>query len=141
MIAKRCAIDLGEANRREEARFERGTERSAAVAARPAPEHERFQLHFRQAFAQAVRTLEARERALLRLHFVEGDTLERLGLVYGVHRSTVTRWVAVARATALSRTRKALAEALEATPSEITSLLRAAGSGLDASISALFNER
>jgi len=39
----------------------------------------------------------ARERTLLRLHFIDGLNIERLGVMYGVHRATVARWLVAIR--------------------------------------------
>lgn len=50
-----------------------------------------------QAIRQALRALPARERALLRLVYVSGATLDRVGVMYGVHKATVSRWIAAAR--------------------------------------------
>ena len=47
--------------------------------------------------AEAMRTLEPRERTLLRLHYVDGVVLERIGTMYGVNKSTVSRWLTAAR--------------------------------------------
>ena len=43
------------------------------------------------------RKLTIRERTLLRLHFVDGLTIERIGTMYGVHRATVARWLVTIR--------------------------------------------
>jgi len=43
------------------------------------------------------RRLSARERTLLRLHFVDGLNIERIGVVYRVNRATVARWLVAIR--------------------------------------------
>ncbi len=52
---------------------------------------------FRDSFAAAVRSLDARERNMLRLHFLQRVTLEQLASMYGVHRATVVRQLASIR--------------------------------------------
>lgn len=85
------------------------------VAARLAsPEHdaelalikEQYRAAFATAFADAARSLDRRDRNLLRLHFLGGVTLEQLAAMYGVHRATVVRWLAAARERVFEGTRK-----------------------------------
>ncbi|MBL8681854.1 MAG: transcriptional regulator [Myxococcales bacterium] len=94
---------------------------------------------FRVAFAAAVDALDARERAVLKLHLLEGVTLDRLAGMYSVHRATVVRWLADARSKVLSRTRRELAESLGAT--DVDSTIALLESKLDASIERLFRTR
>ena len=63
---------------------------------------------FRDSFAAAVQGLETRERNMLRLHFLEGVTLEQLASMYGVHRATVVRQLASIREKVAKGTRGAL---------------------------------
>jgi RNA polymerase sigma-70 factor (ECF subfamily) len=46
-----------------------------------------------RALEEALTGLEARDRQLLRLHFVERQSVDRIGDLYGVHRATAARWV------------------------------------------------
>jgi len=66
----------------------------------------------KQALATAVTTLTARERNFLRHAHVEGHTLEQIAATYHVHRATVARTLATARAAVLERTRSELAQAI-----------------------------
>lgn len=50
-----------------------------------------------EALRDSFRRLTARERTLLRLHFVDGLNVERIGSVYRVNRSTVARWLVAIR--------------------------------------------
>jgi RNA polymerase sigma-70 factor (ECF subfamily) len=52
----------------------------------------------KDALATGLRGLTPRDQTLLRLHYVEGVALERIGALYGAHKSTVSRWLAAARA-------------------------------------------
>ena len=45
------------------------------------------------AIRELVPQLSARDRAVLRLHVVEGVSIEKIAASYGVHRVTVARWV------------------------------------------------
>jgi len=66
---------------------------------------EQYRAAFAAAFTAAVGGLARRDRNLLRLHFLGGVTLERLAAMYGVHRATVVRWLAAARAALFAATR------------------------------------
>ena len=52
---------------------------------------------FKAAFEEAVRRLEPREHALLRLHLVRHRSIDQVGAVYGVHRATAARWIDAAK--------------------------------------------
>jgi len=73
---------------------------------------------FRVAFRAAIAELSQRDRALLRFAFVEGLPPEPIGKLYGVHRTTVMRWLDAARAAVLAGTRSRLATALQLLPGE-----------------------
>jgi RNA polymerase sigma-70 factor (ECF subfamily) len=99
---------------------------------------ERYKTAFRPAFADAVAALETRERNLLRLHLLGGVPLEQLAAVYGVHRATIVRWLAAARARVLDGTRANLLTRLGVRPDELESLMGWVQSHLDASVERLF---
>jgi RNA polymerase sigma-70 factor (ECF subfamily) len=98
---------------------------------------QRHRADFQTALAEALAALPSRERTVLRLHFVEGLSLERIGAMYQTHKSTVSRWLARAREDVLIDVRRRLAEQLQLSSEELQSLLRAMRSQLDASISSL----
>lgn len=140
-VARRCAMNL----RRGSPRWvERGCEEFDGLSlpglAERAVADERFRVLFNAAFGAAVRSLEARERAVLRLHVADGLTLDEVARAYGVHRATVARWVATARATLTGRTREALARTLGPCADQLDSLLRGAFSRLEVNISSVFRD-
>lgn len=55
----------------------------------------------RGALTVALEALPARARLLVRMHHVDGVTLDELARLHGVHRATVARWLASARETLL----------------------------------------
>lgn len=71
-----------------------------------------YRAAFAAAFTDAVTALGQRDRNLLRLHFLGGVTLEKLAAIYGVHRATVVRWLAAARAALFAATRDRMRAAL-----------------------------
>lgn len=55
------------------------------------------------ALASALDALEPRDRTVLRMYFVDGLSLDGIGQLYGVNRSTVSRWLSRSRAVLLER--------------------------------------
>jgi RNA polymerase sigma-70 factor (ECF subfamily) len=98
------------------------------VGSAPDPEVEllriRYREHFEQAVCDAVAALPARQRALLRLQHVDGLNGEQIGGIYGVNRSTVSRWLASAHQDLLAGIRGLLMKRAGLTPSEFDSLAR-----------------
>lgn len=78
----------------------------------------------RRCLADSMAALSIRDRNLLRLHFLDGVSAERLGVMHSVHRVTAYRWLQAA-IEALSRgVRTRLADELELTPDSIDSLMK-----------------
>lgn len=96
---------------------------------------------FREAFEGAIQSLDQRERNILRLHGLGGVTLEQLASMYGVHRATVVRWLADARQSILSHTRKTLQTNLQIKVHELDSLINLLESGFDLSVERLFRSQ
>lgn len=89
---------------------------------------------FTQAFRDALGSLEARDRNVLRLSFVDRLSIDQIGAIYGAHRSTAARWLNTAREQLVTRTRERLAERLKLTQSDLDSLLGALQSHLEVSL-------
>jgi RNA polymerase sigma-70 factor (ECF subfamily) len=89
---------------------------------------------FQSAFRDALSALPVRERTLLRLHYAEGLSAERLGAFHRVHRATATRWLAQARQRLLDELRRRLIESLRVDRREISSLVRLLRSQLEMSL-------
>ncbi|RKH13898.1 transcriptional regulator [Corallococcus sp. CA047B] len=118
------------------------------LAAHPAPGglelgfvREEARGHVRSAFILAVASLDDEDRELLRLHFVERLSLERMGALFGLHKSTLSRRLSAVQTRLEKRTRRALAERLSLPEPEIDSLMRAIHGRLDLSLSGLLAER
>lgn len=97
----------------------------------------RYREAFRAAFGEAVGTLTARERTIMRLTALDGLTCAQVGQMYGKDASTVSRGLAASRAVLLEKTRLTLSTSLSLSPSALDSLMRVADSELDLSISRL----
>ena len=126
----------------------------ARVAARAASERDRistdtelvyikrrYRATFEACIEEALAALDDHSRMILRLYFVDGVGLERLGAVYGVAASTISRRLVKARARVSRRTRQLIAARLHLTPNEAESLWNLMRSQLDVSVSRLFGVR
>jgi len=93
-----------------------------------------FGPQFKEAFQEALDKLDARERNVLRLHLLDGLSVEQIGVAYGVHRVSVSRWLSAAREALFRATRDALCARLKMTPTELESIIRVCMSHLDVSL-------
>jgi RNA polymerase sigma-70 factor, ECF subfamily len=92
---------------------------------------------FNRAFREAFASLTAEERSVLRLYFVDGLNIDRIGAALGLSRATVGRRMLTARERLLAETLRLLGESLHATPTEVESLLAVVRSKLEISLGAL----
>ncbi|MEJ7596627.1 MAG: sigma factor-like helix-turn-helix DNA-binding protein [Kofleriaceae bacterium] len=67
---------------------------------------------FKHALQEALTSLSARQRNLLRYAYLDGLSLDDLGAIYRVHRTTVFRWLTEARTIVINRTQQRLASEL-----------------------------
>jgi RNA polymerase sigma-70 factor (ECF subfamily) len=137
VVAQREALmllrsDAGEARARDGAALE-------VLTASAGPEVAFAKTHYRpefeKALADALRNLSPRERMVLHLHLLGGAGVVKIGKMYGVSPSTVSRWLAGIRETLSSEVRRLLSERLHLPPEEIESLTALLISQLDVSIS------
>lgn len=91
--------------------------------------------HFRHAFRDALKGLDDRQRNLLRLHYGDGVGVERLGQMYRVHFSTVSRWISAARHQLFDATREAVRSRLGVSDEEFSQIMDLIRSHLDVTIS------
>jgi RNA polymerase sigma-70 factor (ECF subfamily) len=96
------------------------------------------QAAFERAFVLALAQLTDREKSLLRLHYLDGMTLEQLATLYRTHRATAVRWLAAARQRLFDRTRAMLADELRLPFSDCDSIIRAARDQLELTFHRLF---
>jgi RNA polymerase sigma-70 factor (ECF subfamily) len=93
-----------------------------------------YREEFAEAFHAALGTLEPRDRNVLRQHYVDGLTMDQIGVAYCVHRNTVVHWVDRARAALAKDTKRRLAGKLGIGKREIESIIRLIQSQLDVSL-------
>lgn len=111
--------------RREEPQPHSADQRYDAMLPQPDPEMEHLVQSYRVTFEEAMQhglaQLTSRQRNLLRLHFLEQLSIDRLAEVYGVHRSTAARWLIRAQDRFAAATRERFVESI---PELATSLPR-----------------
>jgi RNA polymerase sigma-70 factor (ECF subfamily) len=102
-----------------------------------AADKERYHDAFRMAFRAALAALTARDRVLLRMHVLDGLTIDQIAAVQGVHRATAARWIDRARESVSRHVRRDLMKQLGADPFETDELLQWVHSRIELSLSAL----
>jgi RNA polymerase sigma-70 factor (ECF subfamily) len=98
----------------------------------------RYKAAFEEALRAAVARLSAKNRTLLRLHLVDGLSIDVLGARYRVGRSTAARWLSSARAELREHTRAELEARLG--PADLTSVADLVRSQLELSARGLLGE-
>jgi RNA polymerase sigma-70 factor (ECF subfamily) len=93
-----------------------------------------YRAEFREALEAALLAQPDRQRALLRLSFVDGLRMNQLAQLYDVHETTAARWVSRAAADVAEDTRRRLMTRLALSPSSLDSVARMVLSNLDVSI-------
>ena len=137
VVTIRCARDL-QRQQKPDAPLE---EAIGSHARDPDPELDymkaRYSQDFQSAFADVMANLQPKERNLLKLYFLDGLTVDEIGGLYSVHKSTVSRRLAECREQILSETRRLLGERLGASDTELESLWRLIESRVDISLRTL----
>lgn len=111
-----CVVAAHAANRRRERSEKDQTLESSEALLLPSPDDDPEMAFLRHeyreellaAFRDALNSLSARDRNVLRYYFLDGLSIDRLGAIYGVHRVTASRWVNQARETLCACTRENL---------------------------------
>ncbi len=80
------------------------------------PELDYLKLRYRGAYQQALKAL------LMKLHYLDGLSIDRIGAIYGMHRSTVARWRARVSRALLDSIRAQVCSALRLSDSEFDSV-------------------
>ena len=102
---------------------------------------DRYRGDFEQALKESLARLPERERTLLRLHLVNGVSVEKIGTMFAVSQPTASRWLAAARETLLGDIKSTLGNRLGASSQELASLAGMVASRLDLSLSMLLRSR
>jgi RNA polymerase sigma-70 factor (ECF subfamily) len=97
----------------------------------------RYQSEFKRAVEDALGSLDAKQLNILRFHYVDGLSIDRIGLLLQVHRATAARWIRAAADAVQTEVRRLLRERLGLSAGEIDSLAGLIQSQLHVSISRL----
>lgn len=142
VAALREALMLARASRRRAA-HEVADEDALLAAAAVAEDPELHLLQdrcrdaLRTAFTTAVAGLDSRARTLLRLALRDRLSVDQIGALYRVHRSTAARWLQAIRERLAATTRTELATKFALADAEVESLIRAVGSRFDMSLGSI----
>ena len=135
VIAARTLLNRQRSTRRERVT---GDEQLAdLIAPHDDPELSAVKEHhrdvFRAAFAEAIAKLSSEDRNLLRLSLIHGLSIDEVGRIYQIHRSTAARRLGRLKDTIAQDTRMYLRLKLGADKKELQSLFRLVQTGLDKS--------
>jgi len=89
---------------------------------------------FKAAFQEALTSLSAKQRNILRYHVCKGLNIAAIGAIYGVHRATVARWIARTRDELRDRTRDGLIRRARIDRHQFDSILRLIESQMEVSL-------
>lgn len=138
--AVRLALDLSDASAHS-ARESDVAALGALVSDGNSPEmaaaKNRYRPMFQAAVEESLLSLDARDKTLLRLHYLDGLNIDAIGRVYRVHRATVARWIVAIRERVLENLKAKLAMELRADPSEARSVIALFESELHLSVQRL----
>lgn len=136
ILTLRVAADLHRASRHDEPLP------NHASSSAPGPELALLKRHYRSDFNAVVQDtladLPARDRELLKFAFLEGRTTDEIATVYGVHRTTVARWIEQARRAAIKRVARALEQRWQLHGRELESVVALVQSQLEVSVRQFF---
>jgi RNA polymerase sigma-70 factor (ECF subfamily) len=111
---------------------------AALPAVEDGPDAQHFRARYRDelkaAFEEAMASLTIQQRNVLRHHYVDTLSIDEIGVLYGAHRTTAFRWLEAARAALAKRTRNAFQRRIDATPSEMRSIVRLLESNVELSL-------
>jgi RNA polymerase sigma-70 factor (ECF subfamily) len=96
-----------------------------------------YREEFKRAFEAALKALPDRERTLLRQHYIDGLTIDEIGQLYRVHRSTAARLLVRARTRVLEATRAQMMCQLDVQSKDLDSIMRMIRSQIDISLHVL----
>jgi RNA polymerase sigma-70 factor (ECF subfamily) len=96
-----------------------------------------YRAGFKRAFLESLASLPPRDQNLLRQHFLDDLSIDQLGALHRVHRSTVARWITRAQSTLFERTKRVLMKQMKVSRSECESIIRIAQSQLHVTLRTL----
>jgi len=139
VVSLRAAIDLDRKRTELLLGDQSGSDVIARLPGQESPELDFIKETFRSSVERALKgslgALDSEQRNLLRMHIVDGVTLDQLAALLHVHRATVARRLSAARQAVLDETRRLLCAEVEVGPSEADSLMKLVHSRVEAAFS------
>jgi RNA polymerase sigma-70 factor, ECF subfamily len=89
---------------------------------------------FQAALEECFTTLPSRQKTLLRMHFLDGMSIDEMGQVFHVHRATIARWLVAIRREVLEQICNKISLSLRTTSSEFRSMVRLVSSDVRLSL-------
>jgi RNA polymerase sigma-70 factor (ECF subfamily) len=137
VIATRVALNLRRARTVTLAQSDSELEVAVDDDAALAFAKQSYRVPFQEAVRSAVAGLTPQQRTVLRLHYVDGLSIDKIGPLYDVHRSTVARWLADTRDVLRRSIREQLRSTLSLTGPECESMVSALYSQVTFSLGSL----
>lgn len=82
-----------------------------------------YKEEFQSSFAHAVAALSARERNLLRYHFLMNLSIDQVARIYSIHRATAARWIGRAQDRLVTQTRRQFLARVHASPESLAEVM------------------
>lgn len=141
-VAQRTAVSLSRTDGAQHRMRQRLAAETAIASQNPELQliKSQYEGEFKEALRRALEDLSDRWRTLLRLHVFAGQTLDHLAIVYDVHDTTISRWLAKAQQELLERTAHHMHHQFGVNLDEFPSLVRVMASQIDVSIARLLDE-
>jgi RNA polymerase sigma-70 factor (ECF subfamily) len=98
---------------------------------------DRYRHEVDEALRAGLRALSRQQRSILQLHIAEGLSLDEIGAMHRVGKSTAFRWLSDARHQLWAEARRHLQDRLGVSPGEFASLVNLVRSQLDLSLPGL----
>lgn len=135
VIAIRTALNLRRAEHRQDPLEDHAA--LASLAPDGDPELAAIQAQHRALIKAALAGLAPRQRSVLRMHLVEGLTIDQIGRAHDVHRATAARWLEHVRDELRVATLRGLRARLGGDADAVASLVRVLDSRLQVSFQRL----
>lgn len=95
---------------------------------------------FQAALEECFANLPDRQKTLLRMHFLDGMSIDEMGQVFHVHRATIARWLVAIRTDVLDQICKKISLNLRTSSSEFRSMVRLVRSDVRLSLHRILGE-
>jgi len=142
VVAVRQALSDARKTRREVGLDQEMSEAAPGTSSDPELVYLRtkYRAEFKDAFRGAIDALSSPERNLLRHHYIDKLSIDRIGAIYRIHRMTAARRLTAIREKLVESTRHRLAEHLKLDTAELASVLRLVQSDADVTLRRLLGD-